>query len=156
MGNTCKGILNKDANDEIQFEKIKLCEKETKTVLHFLMDNIIAKRTHLDKKNISQQVTQIVNNFENITEDNMKNLKDFQQLFLDLSRKSKEKFTKLNVEYYGIFDFESLLDRDESVLTFTKELITNYHCHLISENEALLSRFISYNLAILKLIHHVK
>jgi hypothetical protein len=155
MGNTCKGILNKDANNEIQFENKKLCEKETKTVLRFMLDHIVAKRTQLDKNNISQQVTHIVNNFENITEDNMKNLKDFQQLFLELSRKSKEKFTKLNIEYYGIFDFESLLDRDDSILSFTKELITNYYCHLISENETLLSRFISYNIVTLKLIHHV-
>lgn len=142
MGNTCKGILNKDHNNEVLFENQSFCEKETRIVLHFLLDKLVSKRIQKDQQTVTNQLSTIINSFENITEDNLKSLKDFQHLFVDLLRKSKERFTKLNIDYYGIFDFDSMLDRDESILSFTKELITNYYCHLISDNEHVLSRFI--------------
>ena len=144
MGNNCNCVLKKEKDGEVPTESHMTNEKDTTTVLRYLNALKATRRSEVYKNAINHKISQIVNHFEICKEEELKDFFDFQKRLMEVIIKSKERFNRLKVEHFGLFDMESLLDIDNKFISFTRDNVCNYHCYNICEENALRKRYIKF------------
>lgn len=140
MGNNCNYILRRDSNLEVNTEKKKSYEKDANILIRYLMRVKTLKRTEFHREMITNKAQTIFQQFELIKEEEIKELIEFQKTFLDVFKRSKRKFQRLKLDYFAIFDIDSLVDIDGKLLRNAKDLVCNYLCYKVTENENLRKR----------------
>ena len=135
MGNNCTTELKEFIKNDVPIVKIKTMEEEINNTLHFLMGKSFSKKYDDQKIFINTQLTQFIKNLEYIKEEDLKELKDHQKMFIDIISKSNDKFNMLKLDSYGIFDV------NKNLLELSKNLIANYYCYRIINEEKYRSRY---------------